>query len=162
MSAGLALAPPLTGGKLTLAQRQRHLTCRHEAEHVVAYRHFNDRLRCVELLSDEAGQTYGLARVRTDTPLRAALRSLCGPASEFAFSEQVSSAHCDTDLRTARGHASATGLPFGALWAAACSIVAQHEGDIVILAAALAERGRLDADEIEALIGGGWASPRWG
>ena len=134
-------------------------TAHHEAGHALCYWHFGDRIRSIELFGAGHGIMRGLYQVSRTTPFRDALRSLCGPAAEFAVSGSISRAHCRTDLARAERCARHAGLRLEQVWPMAQRLVARYQDDIAIVAEALLRRGQLNGGAVERLIGGPCGTP---
>jgi hypothetical protein len=64
----------------------------HESGHACAYRHFGDRIQSIALFNSGGGLALGTCRVSQNTPYHEALRSLSGPAAEFAVSGSIGKA----------------------------------------------------------------------
>ncbi len=110
-----------------------------------------------------APSTAGLMAIRasTNNTIKDALRCLAGPASECIATGHIDRVGCRTDIERATRYARQASLNLVELWPDALQLIERHQAEIETLTEALLARGRLDGQQIDTLIGGGWISPRW-
>jgi hypothetical protein len=133
----------------------------HESGHVICYRHFDDKVKLVELLHAGEGHTRGLRRVSTNTPFRDAMRCLTGPASEAFYCGDFVRDNSHTDLWQAAQYLRGSRWRTDDIWPAAMAVVKDHHQQIEGIAQALLRRRHLTGTDIERLLGCGWISSRW-
>jgi hypothetical protein len=119
----------------------------HEIGHAIAYRALNDRICRIQLHGRGSGLMTGLVRRSRDTPFKAALKCLSGPAAEAFFSDTgtFSRSHCRIDIEDAARHARDAGVPLELIWRKAMELVERNQSDVELLANALLDYGRLGA-----------------
>ena len=104
----------------------------------------------------------GMTRRCRDTPLKSALKCLCGPAAEAFYSDgSFGREECKIDIADAARYARNAGVSLDLVWHQAMALVDHHQSDIEVLANALLDHGCLGAMEVEVVLGESWSSPMW-
>jgi hypothetical protein len=143
---------------MTPGQRERLVTCIHEASHACAHFAYYQDIRSIALDSGgHAGLTTASIRRRSNDPVKLAICCLAGPAGEYLFTgRRLSRSNVGQDLDNAANHLRGTGVCVRDLWPKALALVRRYEPEIRTVAQELFWRGRLNGVDIECLIGGGF------